>query len=127
MENSIKMYAPKNLRPNNVCDLVKRHIADRDIPENHGTVKDTGNGRKGGDDSAVNSLEGCLVCHVASRMRTVSNRNPRTSLRCLYIPTEYFNICAVAFMVFHPGWVNPGISAGQNQVPDSPADHPVAE
>lgn len=82
VENAIKVYAPEHLWSNNICDLVKCHISERDISENHSAVKDAGNRWKRRSDPAVNGLECCLVRHVASRTGTVRQGAARTDQGC---------------------------------------------
>lgn len=74
MKDTIKVYAPEHLRPNNVCDLVKCHISDRNVPQDHGTVEDTGDWWKGGGNFMMYGPEGLLVCYIAARTGTSSEK-----------------------------------------------------
>ena len=68
VENAVEVDASEYLWSDDIWHLLKRHVADSNVPEHHGAVKDADDGWEGFDDRLMYRSESLLVGHVATRL-----------------------------------------------------------
>ena len=68
LEYMVKVDAAKHFGSGHVLDLIKFHVTDGDIPQHHGGIKSTNDGRHRLHDGSMHPSKSALVCHVTTKL-----------------------------------------------------------